>query len=304
MSRLTVVRPVEITPSMLVSTDVPEADYPEWSASSTYALGARVIKAATHKVYQNLVASNTGAANDPVNTLGTKWQEVGPTNRWKAFDKSVSRQTANPLTMSYRIKPGRAVQYAGALNLTGALSIRVRLVDQTYGTVYDRTLSLAPLQPASTWWSWAFGERARPTQAIFKDLPSFPNADVLFDLTGTAELAVGVLLVGQAREFASGVNYGARVGITDYSRKERNEYGDSLLVERAFAKRISFSLNLNAAEVDAMNSFLAEVRATPCLWIASDRYESTVVFGFYKSFDIVISYFDYADADLELEGLT
>jgi len=97
---------------------------------------------------------------------------------------------------------------------------------------------------------------------------------------------------------------GARVGIQDYSRKERTDFGDVVLVERAFAKRASFQLLLRAAEVDSFNDFLASVRATPCLWIGSQRYESTTVYGFYKSFDIVIAYFDYSDCELELEGLT
>ena len=97
---------------------------------------------------------------------------------------------------------------------------------------------------------------------------------------------------------------GARIGIQDYSRKERSEFGDVMLVERAFAKRASFSLLLTADEVDSFHQFLSEVRATPCLWIGSRRYESTTLYGFYKNFDIVISYFNYSDCELELEGLT
>lgn len=38
--------------------------------------------------------------------------------------------------------------------------------------------------------------------------------------------------------------------------------------------------------------------------IASERFEATTVYGIYKSFDIVLSYFDYSDCELELEGLT
>lgn len=300
--KLTVVRPTEITPAMLVSTNVPETDYAEWASGTTYAAGDRVILAAQHKVYQSIAAGNVG--NDPTTTLGTKWQEVGPTNRWKAFDDSVSRQTANASLISYRLQPGAAVTYVGAVNLTGATSMRVRVVDPTYGTVYDKTVNLSALPVDAGWWAWFFGERRQPTQALFNDLPSFPGADVLVDITGSSALAVGVILLGQAREFAMGVKAGARVGINDYSRKERNEYGDVVVVERAFARRANFSMLLQSQEVDAFNDFLATVRAVPCLWIASTRFESTTVFGFYKSFDILLSYYDFADAELELEGLT
>lgn len=303
ISALTVVQPLAITAAMLVESNVPESDYPEWSAGATYAKDARVILAAQHKVYQSLADANTG--NNPTSTvLPAKWVEVGPVNRWKAFDKSVSSQTAQANSISYRLKLGRAVTYLAALNLKGATRMRVRVVDSTYGTVYDKTVSLARLPVAAGWWGWLFGERRAPTQSLFTDLPSFPAADVLIDIDGTADLAVGVILLGQARSFSLGVRMGARVGIQDYSRKERNEFGEVVLVERAFAKRASFSMLLRASEVDAFHEFLASVRAIPCLWIGSSRYESTTVYGFYKSFDIVISYFDYSDSELELEGLT
>lgn len=303
ISALTVVRPAAITPAMLVDTNVPENDYPEWSAATTYAKDQRVIVAAQHKVYQSLADANTGNSPTAVITPA-KWVEVGPTNRWKPFDKSVSSQAVHANAISYRLKPGMAITYLAALNLTGATSMRVRVVDPTYGPVYDKTLSLSRIPVAAGWWAWFFGERRAPSQALFNDLPSFPAADVLIEIEGSEALAVGVLLLGQARSFSMGVRMGARVGIQDYSRKERTEFGDVVLVERAFAKRASFSMLLNASEVDSFQTFLASVRATPCLWIGSNRYESTTVYGFYKSFDIVISYYNYSDSELELEGLT
>lgn len=303
INTLTVVKPTVITPAMLVSSNVPETDYAEWASGTTYAKDARVIVAAQHKVYQSLADSNTGN-NPAAAAIPPKWIEVGPTNRWKAFDKSVSSQTAQATSISYRMKAGKAVTHMAALNIAGATSMRVRLDDTTYGVVYDKTVSLASVPLEAGWWAWFFGERRAPTQAIFADLPSFPAADVLIDLEGSSDLAVGVILLGQPRTFSMGVRRGARVGIQDYSRKERNEFGDVMLMERAFAKRASFSMLLRAGEVDAMQKFLSEVRATPCLWVGSARYESTTVYGFYKSFEIAISYFDYSDCDLELEGLT
>ena len=298
---LTVVRPVPVTPAMLITTDVPEADYPAWASGTTYAIGQRVIFVSTHKIYQSAIDGNLGK-NPTTDTAA--WKEVGSTNRWRVFDRSVSSQTVQANAISYWLRMGQAVTSLAALNLSGATSMRVRIVDPTYGTVYDKTVDLSSVPVAVGWYEWYFGERRTPTQALLMDLPSFPAADVLIDLVGTAELAVGVILVGQLRTFSMGVRMGARVGIQDYSRKERTEFGDVVLIERAFAKRASFSMLLRAEEVDTFNLFMADVRATPCLWIGSGRYESTTLYGPYKSFDIVISYYDYSDAELELESLT
>ncbi|QIL69559.1 carbohydrate-binding protein [Diaphorobacter sp. HDW4B] len=300
---LRVVRPVSITPAMLIGTGVPEADYGEWNASASYGVSDRVIVAATHKVYQSTVASNVG--NDPTAVVAEpKWLEVGATNRWKAFDKSVSSQTVFPSNIWYSLRPGQAITSLGVLNIKGGTSMRVRMIDPTYGTVHDKTYNLASTPVSTGWWEWVFGERRTPTQVLITDLPSYPTAEIVIEIIGTTELAVGVILLGQMKQFTMGVLRGARVGIQDYSRKERNEFGDVLIVERAFAKRANFSMLMTSGEVDAFNDFLAEVRATPCLWIGSSKYESTTVYGFYKSFDIILNYTDYADSEIELEGLT
>lgn len=300
--QLTVVRPIEVTPAMLVSSSVPETDHPEWAAGTTYATGQRVIVLATHKVYQSTADGNVG--NDPTAPVSIKWVEVGSTNRWKAFDKSVSTQVKQATSISYRIKPGSAITSVNLLNLTGATSARVRVVAPGEVTVYDKTVALARTPVETGWWAWFFGDRRTPTQVLLQDLPSYPTADILIDIEGTADLGVGVIILGQLRRFSLGVKMGARVGIQDYSTKSRNDFGDVIVVERAFAKRANFSMLLTAGEVDALHLFLSGVRATPCLWIATQRYESTTVYGFYKNFDIVISYAMYSDCDLELEGLT
>lgn len=298
---LTVVKPVTMTSAMLVSTDVPETDYAAWSSGSTYALGDRVILTSTHKIYESLQASNTN--HDPVSSP-TWWIEVSATNRWKCFDTSNSTQTAKATSMSYRITPGVAITSFAALNLTNATTLRLRLVDPTFGTVYDVTHDLTAVQPQPAWWSWFFEVRTAPELHVVSDLPSYPGADLLIDLSGGSSLAVGVFLFGQARKIGLGVNLGANVGIQDYSRKETNEFGDTILVQRAFSKRASFDMLLEKADVDPTASFFTSLRAVPCLWVGHADYESTVVFGIYKDFQITIAYATHSDCTLDLEGLT
>lgn len=301
MNALKIVVPVTLTDTMLVSSNVPETDYAAWSSGSTYALGDRVILTSTHKVYESLQGSNTN--KDPV-TQPLWWVEVSPTNRWRAFDLSNSTATAQASSISYRITPGRAISAFAALNLTGATSLRLRLVDPTYGTVYDKTTDLTALPAIPLWWGWFFSQRTPPSLSVAVDLPAYPAADLLIDLTGGASLSVGVFLFGQMREFGLGIEAGARVGITDYSRKETNAFGDTVLVQRAFSKRANFGMTLPKDEVDVTVATLAGLRAVPCLWIGSAQYESTVIYGYYKAFDIAISYPTFSDCTLEIEGLT
>lgn len=304
VNALVVVSPIQITTAMLLSTNVPETDYAVWSILPHYGLGDRVILTSTHKVYQSLQASNheKNPATEPL-----WWIEVSPTNRWKLLDNSLSSATVQATNILYRIKPGQAINAVAALNVLNATRVNLKVYSPYTGSpglVYSESIDFNPLPVAPDWWSFFYGARLAQTQVIRSDIPSYTDCIVEMEFIGGAALSVGSLLMGQQRAFGLGIKYGARVGIQDYSRKETNDFGDTILVQRAFAKRASFDMLVDKAEVDSLQSFLSSVRATVCLWIGSSEYEATTVYGFYKNFDILINYPEHADCELEIEGLT
>lgn len=279
------------------------------------------VLAATASAF-NLAASPGGAA---INTSGSQsgthtaiagninkapadwpkvWKRVSATNRWKLFDLSSSSQTVQALAMSYTLTPGKAVTGIAAVNMTGVTALRVRVNDPLYGVVYDTTFDLSPLPPAPGWWSWFFGERREQSKVVVSDLPSFPFADIIFDFTGTSEMAVGVLLLGQIRQFGMGVNYGLGLRLRDFSRKVTNDFGDTEFKERAAADRADFIVNLYSYEVDVFQEFLREIRAKPCLWILTKQYKATIIYGWLEDGGILINYFDQSDFSGTVQGLT
>lgn len=311
VNALTIVRPLTITDTILdvsgspPATNVPENDYAAWSAGTTYNVGDRVILTSTHRVYESLLSGNTG--NDPtVVSSPIYWIEVGPTNRWAVFDTSISTQTAQANNITYRLIPGQAINTVACLNVTNGTQITVTMYSPATGSpgqVYQKVVDLSGLPLTPDWWAWFYGQRSVPSQSILLDLPSYTDCEIEIEILGGSSLAIGKILIGQQQNFGLGIKYGARVGIQDYSRKETNEFGDTILVQRAFAKRANFDLFLNKAEVDSFQNALSTIRATPVLWIGSTEYESTTLFGFYKNFDILISYPEHSDCELEIEGL-
>lgn len=297
---LLAIKPLTITPAMLKATDVPETDYAEWAVGTTYAIGARVIVSAQHKIYQSLVAGNVG--NSPV-TASDKWGEVSATNRWKAFDLVRSSQTAKSGSLYFEITPGVAINAVGALNLVGATSIRIRLTDPTYGLLYDKTTTLTTVPAYASWYDWFFGDRVETPQYVAIDIPSLIYATLRVDFTGTSELAVGVLLLGQAKAIGD-TRYGASVGIRDYSRKEANDYGDIVLTKRSFARTARFPVLVSNAEKARTAALLESLRATPTLWMDMTGDELLTVFGFYRDWSILVSYPTVSECELEIEGLT
>ncbi len=306
---LIVVKPITITDSMLIAsgsppeTNVPENDYGTWNSGSTYALGDRVILTSTHRIYESLQAANTN--KDPT-TEPLWWVEVGPTNRWAAFDTSVSTATAQANNITYVLQPNQLVNTVAALNVTGCSELNITMTSASAGSpgiVYQKTVDFTAFPASADWYSWFFAARSPPKQAVEFGLPAYIDAEIEFEFIGGSALSVGTIILGAQASFGLGIKYGARVGIQDYSRKETNDFGDVVLVQRAFAKRADFDLFIESSEVDSLQLFLSEVRAVPCLWIASSEYEATTLFGFYKNFDILISYPLHADCTLEIEGL-
>jgi hypothetical protein len=310
INAIKITEPITITDSILIDsgsppeTNVPENDYAEWDSGTTYNEGDRVILTSTHRIYESLLGSNTG--NDPtLLSSPAYWIEVGPTNRWAPFDTSVSTSVRQANNITYTLQPNSAINMLAVLNIVngGDVTVTVNRPTQSPSEVYSKTISLSSAPLTSGWWSWFFGTRLQATQAIFDDIPPYSDGVFTIEITGGSDLSVGVILLGQQQLFGLGIKYGARVGIQDYSRKETNEFGETVLIKRTFAKRANVSLFLDKSEVDPLQNELSRIRATPCLWILSNEYESTTLFGFYKNFDILINYPEHADCDLEIEGL-
>lgn len=275
-----------------------QTDYPIYSAVTAYTVGQRVLVLSTHMVYE-CVLNSTG--NDPTLVSSTFWKAVSATNEWSQFDTVITTQTAKSTKLSFSLRSSGITNLIGFVNLKGN-SIRVRVRDATEGIVYDKTVSLTGSLTLPDWYAYFFSTGIPSTQAVFTDLPPYIGGTITVDIVGDT-CAVGATIAGYGITFGLGVQYGANVGIQDYSRKERDAYGEVIFVQRSFAKRVSMNMLLNNSEVDAVLDALADLRAVPCLWIGSKDFNSTIVYGFYRDFNISISYPSASECSIEVEGL-
>jgi hypothetical protein len=260
-STLRLIQPVTIDGAALANSSVAEDDYPEWSTGATYATGTRVIKAATHRVYES--AANANVGNDPAGVSG-KWLDVGPTNRWAMFDQALGSVTSAADTITV------------ALDVTGA-AVRV----QADG--YDRTANVAA------------------GAITFLDLP-LVTGRVTVTIAGTGQVSVGTLLVGRSRSL--GITEASPTsGITDYSRKVVDDFGDVTVVQRAWSKRMAAKALIRTDAVDVVANRLAAVRARPSLWIGQAGLDSLTVYGFFKDFSIEVGV-NVSKLSLTIEGLS
>lgn len=301
MGALKVIPPLSITDSNLTSSNVAETDYAAWLSGTTYSIGQRVIKTSTHKIYESLQASNTN--HDP-ETNPTWWIEVSATNKWKMFDLSNSTATQNADTIVVTITPGKVVNSVTLLGVN-AQTVRIKMTDPTEGVVYDVTTNLNNNGNINNWYNYFFDPIVRKTTLLATDLLAYGSAAIEITITNTGNTAsCATCVIGAIKYIGEGINLGASVGIQDYSRKEKDDFGNYVLVQRSYSKRANFSMAVLNKQIDALQDLLVSLRTTPCVWIGDNNYASTVIYGFYKDFDVVINYHTVSDCNLQLEGLT
>lgn len=294
------IRPVTVTDAVLVSSTVPEADYAEYSAGTTYVIGNRVIVAADHAIYESLQNTNL---NKTPSANPTWWLKVSATNRWKMFDSSTGSQTSAASTFTVTLLPAAALTSVAFLNVLAA-NIVVTLTDPTDGVVYSKTIYTAQGSLEGDWDSYFFDYVTARTDLVLNDLPSYANATLSVQFNNTGGTAsCGVFVMGRAIDLGM-AQAGARFGIVDYSVKSVDAFGGYTVVKRTFSKRASYELVVGAGIVDSIATLLTEFRATPAVYIGSEKYQGTFIYGFWKDWDVNIAYPSHSLCSLTIEGLS
>ena len=294
-----VVKPTTLTAAMLVSTDAAET-YSAWNAATAYVLDDIVLRTTTERLYQRLVAGTTATApeSDTVN-----WLDIAPSNKWAMFDGEISTATTKSTSLTVVLKPG----YVNSLALFGLVgsNLAVTVRDALAGNiVYTLSQDLDGTIIAD-WYQYFFEPVVQLAELVLTDLPPYGDAHITVVLTGTGTVECGICLVGTFYPLGD-TQYGASVGIIDYSRKETDAFGVTTFVRRAYSKRMSAKLMLDNVQMNKVQRVLADLRATPCAWIGVDdsTYAPLVVYGFYKDFSIDVAYPTMSYCSLEVEGLT
>ncbi|VVO30350.1 hypothetical protein [Pseudomonas fluorescens] len=296
------IRPIEVTPAKLTSSNVPETDNPPWSAVPTYALGNKVML--DHRNYEALAAVPAGVkpgAEVVTEASPAKWLDLGATNRWKMFDEIVGTLSTHPGSVSVTIQPGAVVNSLALVNVQGE-SVSIVMTDPIEGVVATRAYSLID-GAVDNWYDWFFEEIELRTSLVVLDLPAYGTASLTVTVTSSGTAGIGALVIGKTAEIGEAL-YGTGVGIDDYSTKERDRFGGWSVTEGEFSDTAKFPVAVDTDKVSKIKRLLTEVRAKPVVWVGEETYEATILYGFFTSFGLVYSGPVVSDCQLEIEGLT
>jgi hypothetical protein len=276
-----IIQPIVITESMVltVTGEVPETDYSAWSSTTSYGVGQNVMRTTgVHRCYESLQNNNL---NNTPESSPTWWLDIGATNRFRPFDEVTGSQATKATPMVYKIKPGVTFNSVAVIN---CLNTSVRF--QTDSPSYDATISTGA------------------SDIVLTNLNggAATNLTITINNTGT-DPKVGEIVVGTVTSLGT-FRPDPQAGISDYSVKEVDEWGNWTVTERGYAKRLDCEVSLLVSAADTVFSLLAGYRATPLVWIGTASYSTAIVYGYWKDFALAFINRNYARLRLQIEGLT
>lgn len=289
-----------------IGSSAPETNLPEFDAGTTYAKDALVRDdsglGATYRIYKSAQAGNLNHALSE----SAWWIDIGPTNTYAMFDASSATETIAPGSFDTTFGVQGMVDTIGLLNVD-AVSVWIIVWDGgvTGNLIASRIVSLETGGVSGGWHEYFFEAPVRRRDIVLSDLPPCWNPTIRIVVNNglASACSVGSVVTGKATDIGN-AECGASIGITDYSRKDRDEFGTFSIVERACARKGSFTLLIAGDRVDEIYRTLSAYRATPALYVGSDSYAATVIYGFFRDFNIELSYPEVSMCTLELEGLT
>ncbi|WP_295400425.1 hypothetical protein [uncultured Thiocystis sp.] len=96
--------------------------------------------------------------------------------------------------------------------------------------------------------------------------------------------------------------FGTEVGIVDYSRKERDAFGNLTLIERGYADLVNFTAVIATANAHVVRALLASKRATSAVYVGHADHDVLKVTGYLNQFSIRLDNWNTSTLTLEVEG--
>lgn len=269
-----------------------------WSATTTYAVGTKVSYA--RKIWTSMKDANTAYVPG---TAPEWWESIGPVNSWAAFDAMINTKSAALDELQFEL------DFSGctALALFGVEggTVSVRITNSRGDTVDSRSWSMAGLDPRN-WLEYFLEPRTPREEVMHTDFPLMAYSRLTLTISAPGGIArLGHVVMGRGK-YLGATQYGAEMGISDYSRKSTDSFGNTYLAAGSWAKTTRMDLHVMNGTFDDVYRTLAKLRATPTVFLGDNRdagFDALTVWGYCRDFRMVIEGPTASQCALEIQGL-
>ena len=280
---------------ILLDTNAPLENYPEWDSSSIYNKGDKVIY--NNRIWTSLIDDNNSEPGTDLN-----WFDEGATNPYKMLDEYANTHSQAPndedLVFTFETTNLNALAFFGIYGQ----SMKITIKDRNNNIVSDEVVDL--VSNISSWEDYFFGD-IYYRKKLYYPTPNLFYAKIKVTITKKDVAKLGLLRAGKSTYLgvtATNVN----ASITDYSKKKVNDNGIVYLEKGNFADRISCETQIEGAtQYNAVKNRLENLRATPTIYIIdeTDTYFELLIFGYYESFSGKLESCKTSKFIIDIQGL-
>lgn len=295
-----IVPPAAVTSSILTASNVAISET-AWTAG-TYSLGdQRYVGTRLYEVVADPSTSDeptAGAVADP-----PTWIDIGAINRFAMFDLVIGDATQqSAANIDVTLDFDAVINSVALFEIVGS-TVQIVVDDPTDGEVYNQTYSLNDNTGVDNWYQYFFAPIARKTELVATDLPAYSTATIrVVVANGGLDTAVGEAIFGRSITLgATMMNFS--LGIDDFSRKDRDQFGNFVITERRFSRLANYDVFVRNNQFVSTFNNLARVRAIPVVYIGDETKGETIVLGFYRDFSTLRTGLNSSEMTLEVEGL-
>lgn len=280
-----------------------EASYPIWLPASAYIAGDQVFRAETQKLYESLSPTSTVDSTLPevsITMAAPLWREVGYINKYKMFDYTRNQTTNSIGSLSVTLTKATRIGAVGLVGMSEVSNIKIeQYIGGSWSTLHN--VSNSYVQDSETKY---YATR------VFGDIPPYYNTPIRIILTasGTSTtLSIAYLMLGFVEDIGK-IQNGLSVDAINYSKVDRDIYGNTSMVRRRNVPRISGNTLLDPTQVDRVAALRDKLNAMPALWLGVDSvndiyYNSLAIVGFYRTFSFALDNPVAVQTTLEIEEL-
>lgn len=280
-----IIEPYAVTPAMLVASNIVENDHPAWNVGTAYTAGQRVI---FERGIWSAVQGNTGK-NPGADTTSEYWLRIGATNRWRAFDNRLGGQTTGGATISYTLTLPRTLNAICFFGLN-ATSVRVRVTTPAGSMIYDGITTLATRDRVGNMWEYVTTAFSFKTDLVLTGLQLPAGATVEITINAGSAAQVGEIFLGNDLAIGTTLTE-SRLGLVDYSKKDRDEWGGVFIIPRPVTKTVDFRFSIQTGGAARVQQIISRIASKVCVFYAAKGEDpfGTTVAGILRDYDLTLS---------------
>ena len=301
-----VIVPRLIDDTIITSSTIAEPDTGEivFAAGPLLPLGTERIVTSTHRVYQ--VVDPAGTTDDPlvgIVAVPPTWVNVRPTNKFAMFDNVNSTQSEETTQLITEFEFGVVTDSVAGFNIADVDNINVTVTDPVEGEVFNVDVDMNDTSKINGFWEWHFIPINKKREFVVLNLPYFSDATIKLTADGT-DIKFGNLIIGN-ETILGATKIGSSLQILDFSRKETDDFGNTVVTPGRNSKLVDFDVNVPIDDVGFVFNTLSDLTTTPSVWSGTDEVDDpTLAFGYFRDVQQNISTHIFTDLTISVESLT